>query len=96
MAATAWGTKIDELLADGEWHELDELLAASMELVPPGAAYRTGERHRRERRGNDRTVRTTQQGTIAAGRRRTVYDAIRSRVRHGTVERDGHRVRRLP
>lgn len=99
---TAWGARLDELLADDEWHEVNELLAVLMPLVPPGVAYREGERRRLGSHGRSKgtSPASRHQGNrataVAAGQRSLVVQVIRSRVRHGRAERDADRVRRRP
>lgn len=98
--STAWGACIDELLADGEWHEREELIVAGVAVVPPGVAYREGEKLRRK----DRSGRAAPEGrvlgsrgvSVAAGARSIVRQAIRNRTRKGTAERRGDRIRRRP
>jgi|SRR5581483_11651518 len=96
VTTTAWGARLDELLADGEWHELEEVLAAIMPLVPPGVAYRVGERRRLMKRSTAPAQRHhgDDAASVAAGRRTIAKDAVRARTRHGDVERDGDRIRR--
>lgn len=94
-STTTWGAAIDLVLADGGWHHRDEILAAAVAVVPPGKAYRDGERLRLHKAGRA-TPRTRgdQAVAVAAGARSLARQALRSRVRHGTVERDGDRFRR--
>lgn len=85
--ASPWATKVLERLADGEWHTLDELADHAVAAVPPGVAFRAGERNRRRiitntvrSRGDDRT-------SITTGARVKVREAINVRVHQGTLQR---------
>lgn len=90
---TPWGAAIDRVLADGEWHDREEILAAGVLTVPPGVAYRHAERLRRvyaagpRKRGDDSTA-------VAAGARDKVRRVLAAHVQRGTVERDGNHFRR--
>lgn len=91
VTTTPWGLAVDRILSDGEWHSSEEIIASAGASVPPGVAYREGER----RRGSVAPrVRGDQESALAAGARSRVRDALHSRVRTGTVERDGDRYRR--
>lgn len=78
---------IDAVLADGNWHTRDELLRAAAAKVPPGQAWRTGERQRikgsnpgrRRTRGDDHT-------TVAAGAHRAAAGLLKSAVHRGAIE----------
>jgi hypothetical protein len=96
VPVTPWGKAIAEQLADGAWHDLEDLLELGMPLVPPGRAFRHGESDRARRRRDgvagprltgDRTT------SIANGARLIVRKAIRDLVRSGSAERDGDRIR---
>lgn len=95
-ATTPWGQAIDAVLADGLWHHRDEILDAAIPAVPPGKAYRTGERIRTQKRSTSPAKRTRgdQAVGVATGAREVARQALRSRLRHGNVERDGSRYRR--
>jgi hypothetical protein len=99
-ASTAWGARIDQLLADGEWHEREHLITAGIEEVPPGIAYREGEKLRRKERSGrvapEGRVLGSRAVSVAAGARSLVRQAIRNRIRKGTAERIGDRIRRRP
>lgn len=83
-----------DVLADGSWHELEDVLRVGMPLVPPGIAYRKGEWARLHRRGTpgERT-RGDASVSVAAGARWKVRDAIWNQVYRGHVERDRDQVR---
>lgn len=99
MTYTAWGARIDELLADGAWHEREEVIAAAAKAVPPGVAFRKGETHRirqlgrRGQPGADRHV-GTRERSVATGARTLVRDLVNSRIQRGVVEQWGTRIRR--
>lgn len=92
---TAWGLRIDELLADGEWHELEDVYSFAATVVPPGRAYRQGEFDRSRRAGAPATRQVgTRETAVTAGARRIVKKTVESRIRRGTVVRWGSRIRR--
>lgn len=95
ITTTPWGKAIDDVLEDGEWHTRDELIAAGAAAVPPGVAYREGER-RRMLDGPPIRTRGDQADAVAAGARNRAIDTLRSRVRFGTVEVDDGRYRKAP
>lgn len=81
--------RLDELLADGRWHEREELVEKLIPTVPPGRAHRRAEANRRRRSRGDR-VRSVDEITIGARDLvgRTIWDAMR----YGAIEqreRDG-------
>jgi hypothetical protein len=80
-----------ELLADGRWHDRDQLLEAAAAVVPPGLASRTAERNRaRPGRPAERT--SGRQDDVIASGARTVARAALHRL-EGRLERDGRRYR---
>lgn len=96
-STTPWGQAIDQVLADGLWHHRDEILDVAARAVPPGVAYRNGERLRSAvrvwgqpgpRKFGDQSV------AVATGARARAREVLRSKVRTGTVQRDGDRFRR--
>lgn len=99
MAQRAWGERVDEVLADGEWHDIDDVIADAVRRVPPGLAYRKGEARRTHSRGDGRTAPERRQlGTrevaVATGARTLVRKSIESRLRRGTAVRWGDRIRK--
>lgn len=52
---TPWTAKIYELLADGQWHDREPVVAAAAKAVPPGRAKRTAEDERVRERGRRAT-----------------------------------------
>lgn len=93
---------VDRVLADGAWHDVDEVLRIVAAKVPPGRAYRVAESARQtelRKRGrpDDQARRSgTRERAIASGARREAHHALRHRIRDGAVERDGNQVRRRP
>lgn len=82
--------RILEVLADGEWRTLDELVRAAGPLVPPGRAARWAEADRV--RSNAKTSaalrpRVRPADEIAVGRRDIVRRSMRGLVRAGKVQR---------
>ena len=70
-----------DLMADGEWHSLHELLAASVRLVRPGVAYRAG-RGKAGKGVDDSSV------LIARGGRTFIQRVILHHTRAGRWEMD--------
>lgn len=93
-----WRAKVLEVLADGEWHHVEELVTAGVATVPPGKGYRTGERNRRCKTPGARTrVRGDADTAISAGARQLVVQAIGDLIRRQRVaERSGDQVRLVP
>lgn len=89
-----WSARMDDVLADGEWHELEEVLAAGVKIVPPGMAYRKGEWNRLRLKGPDTRHVGTRERSVATGARIIARKSIESRLQRGTVERWGSRIRR--
>lgn len=84
--------RILEVLADGRWHLVEDVLSAAGGAVSPGQAWRAGEANRTRmnpgprHRGDDDT-------SIAAGRRAIATKALGALIRQGRVVRRGHEVR---
>lgn len=95
-----WGEEVDAQLADGEWHVLEDVIAAAVATVPPGIAWRVGERQRQHGivdgsvNGGARYV-GDDSTSVATGARHLVVKLIGSRKRSGKVEVDGEKVRRV-
>ena len=86
--------RLDELLADGEWHDREQLVRALMPLIPPGQAVRTATRNRagkRRRRAEQGMEPTPKYGRPAdeqtVGARTCAYSVIATAVRFHTAER---------
>lgn len=93
-----WMVKIHELLADGGWHDREDLMAAAMPLVPPGKAERQAkvERDRQDaarRRKGDPIIRANSKPSdpVAVGARIVVGHSLGTAVDQGRLQR-----RRLP
>jgi len=95
---------IEGVLADGAWHTRDELVAAGAAAVPPGQAFRVGERNRqslqRRRRGErgapvTARLRGDDTKSIASGAHAIAADALRFLVLYAgeRIEVDGDRYR---
>ena len=88
-----WTARCLEVLADGCWHTLDELVDAAGPLIPPGRAEREAE-HQRIRMLNQRGTgpRPRDPGQrwadpIDSGRRAIVRHALIGLVRGRRIER---------
>lgn len=90
-----WSRRILDLLADGAWHDRDEILEAAAAMVPPGKAFRRGEHVRRCQLANRDQPRTRggRDTAISTGRRTYARDALHSMIAVGRVIRDGNKVR---
>jgi hypothetical protein len=96
VTTVAWGRAVDEALADGAWHPIEEVLAAGAAAVPPGVAYRQGERRRQEHPGaNPQRRQGGTEQSVDAGARRLLRNLLIERVRRGTIERHGDEVRKV-
>ena len=89
-----WTARMDEVLDDGEWHELEEVLAAGITMVPPGRAYRKGEWNRLRLKGPATRHVGTREQSVATGARIIARKSIESRLSNGTLVRWGSRIRR--
>ena len=87
---TPWMRAMYAVLADGKWHEREELLAAGGELVPAERAYQT-EIARLARRSQ--ISGRTKPHHVAAGRRFLASQALLSAVRWEGAERKNDRFR---
>jgi hypothetical protein len=102
MSRSDAGRKLDEVLADGKWHALEPTVQAVAVHFIPGQAHRRAEADRQgraQRHGrviHRERVRGTKATAVAVGQRKLANDLIGARVRRGTVERDGDRIRRRP
>lgn len=96
--------RLDELLADGRWHDRAELIERTVGFVPPGVAARRARNARARQR--DRYARALDQQGIApqpaqggtgpaddirVGARYIVRGTIASAIRNGTYARRTHR-----
>lgn len=72
--------KANELLGDGEWHDLEEVMVALMDFVPPGVAERAAEASRKHSTRNQDSVRkkpATKEQAIRYGARIKVTAFLR-------------------
>lgn len=93
---TPHGRRLDQILADGHWHPLGQVLEEVAAAVTPGVAYRAGENHRRWKGGPQVRAQGDETTAVAAGARMTARQTVWGRVRRGTVQRDGRMIRRAP
>lgn len=103
-----WMVKVHELLADGDWVDREELMAAAMPVVPPGKAERQAkvERNRQDaarRRRGDTVIPSNSKPSdpVAVGARIVVAHSLGTAVGQGRLERrrlaDGRiQIRRNP
>lgn len=78
--------RLDEILADGAWHDREQVIAVLVPLVAPGVAAREAERNRRHVNGHDgqRTKGHGQEREVGA--RLIAVKRIGTGVRSGTIE----------
>ena len=92
---------ITATLADCRWHDLEDVIATAVTAIPPGVAYRNGDRMYRDarmRRGAPAGVRRDRrEQTIATGAREIVRTAIWTRLKSGEWQQrdtnDGRQLR---
>jgi len=87
MTAAPYARRLDEILSDGGWHTVDELVAQVGPLIPEADALRISERERTQKqqaRGHNTARQRGDRATaVAAGRRRRIVSALSKRRRHG-------------
>lgn len=92
-----WTVKLLEVLADGRWHTVDELVDTAGPLVPPGRAARVAESRRAwqsELRNGTRLPRVKATDTAHdVGRRCLVVTALHGLRIRGVVEKNDRRYR---
>lgn len=81
-----WRSRVHEILADGEWHVLDEVVRDAMRFVPPGKAYRAAEANRLRQYSGPR-VRGDETDAIRSGQRQLVTGTLYQGTRTGRLER---------
>jgi hypothetical protein len=90
--------RADELLGDGQWHDLESVMLQLMKLVPPGRAMRVNERERKSSTGAhyppgtpvpERRVPRSREQLITSGARTLVRDFL-SNPKVFEVDRPGH------
>lgn len=90
---------LNRVLADGEWHHVDDLMSTAMKAVPFPVAVRrwvSDIGNARARLGRSEQKQTAVDDQVAAGARQIAHDAIRGGVRTGVWERIDDRVRLRP
>lgn len=87
-----WASRVLELLADGEWHEQERIYHLAAPLVPPGRAFKRGERARLRKRENpDENPKRIKGDSYVSGARMIVVDSVNHMVVAGRLERfEGH------
>lgn len=93
---SAWRLAGDALLADGEWHQRDEVLGVMAAAVPPGIAIR----RRRATRDHQRAVKgwrfekpRTVDEEVAIGARSLCGSTLTAAVKHRAWVVEGDKVR---
>ena len=93
---TLWRQAGDALLADGQWHDYEEVIQVMMPLVPSGMAVR----HRRKVVERLHPNASRQERSIdmeaAIGSRNIANKTIVNAVKYKTWERDGRSLRLRP
>lgn len=93
---SAWRARLEEILADGEWHRLDDLVRAAGPLVPEGKAVRRGERERvRTRLVPGERERCDRDTAVATGRRDIIRRSLADMVSQGQATRAAGEYRSL-
>ena len=83
-----WRIRLAARLADGEWHDLDELAADAGALIPPGRGLRANEANRARLTPNPRSQPLPVDARVASGRRAIIRVALRDMVRSGAAVTD--------
>lgn len=90
-----WSKAIQDLLADGRWHDRAEVIAVGARAVPPGVAWRRAEQHRLDnqtrRVGELRPRQGDEHSAVEAGSRRVASQVLYALVKHGKVLREDDR-----
>lgn len=86
---TAHGKAGADLLSDGEWHQITEVIDHMGHYIPHGKAIRAWENDHPSPRGT-----VTTEGKVLAGRRRIARSIVGNNVRGGFWERAGDLVRK--
>jgi len=96
---TPWRVAINHALADGEWHNLDEVRAAGARAVPASRAV-THRRKARDKqlRGGGRVsgYQIAVEDEVRIGASDVARSTITSAIHVGTIERDGDLIRLRP
>lgn len=90
MNVQPWAVAVEEILADGEWHDGRRVLLQGMRVIEPGVAQREAERTRAAASGapekRQKPVSVDEQ--IRVGKRRLMSALMNGRLRMGTWESD--------
>lgn len=96
-AKSVHGKRLNEVLADGEWHDIEDVIREVAKSVPPGVATRTAERHRKAKVIDGSRPNNGYKGNpVLVGARRVARELIWSRKHRGTVEVKDGKVRLRP
>lgn len=87
---TPLGRALRAALADGEWHTLDQLVAAGLPAIPPSVAAHKSETNRLRKGTKGERKRGDAQH---AGARHIVRGSLASMVDRGRVEKQDNRYR---
>lgn len=93
-----WTNALLSILADGEWHDWEEVVQKSMPLVPPGRAIKKGEASRlttAKVRGKTPLAVRDHGDARLTGARLIVLGSLRAQIENGRVERDENKRLRL-
>ena len=85
MTETRERRAIERCLADGAWHEREEIILRAMPDVNPAKAHRRASRASR-----------LQRDRVTVGARQRVHDVLRIAVMTGVVEQDDDQYRTRP
>ena len=95
--------RIEELLADGNWHPLEVTITTAQVLVPPGQAARRAETNRQAvatpgHPAEHGRVLGTEAAAVTVGQRDITRRTIHGAVTRGAIERsaDGTHIRLTP
>jgi hypothetical protein len=85
-----WAAAVEDILADGDWHDGRRALIQGMKLIEPGVAQRAAEKERTQRTGApaDRARRLPVEEQIRIGKRRMMANVVAGRLRNGYWESD--------
>lgn len=90
--AHPWVKQVLVILRDGEWHDFTKVINELAKLVPPGVAYRRGEKYSHGGELKTRTRPKPKEEIIRIGAREEVRVALRGLVGTGRIEYDYRQV----
>lgn len=87
LPPSEWRQCIEDILADGEWHELEHVIREASKKVPPGKAFRHSERQRiRQREDGIERTRGDRSDAIRTGARGIVVQTLNTAKRSRRAE----------